>query len=252
MPSWSESADVDSEPALLRVVAASVRYGQVTALAALDLQVRRGETVALLGANGAGKSTTLRAISGLTPLASGSISFEGQPIETTPAYRRPRLGIAHVPEGRLVFADQSVEDNLRLGAYHRYFAAGRADVQRDVDRLLDRFPALAERRRVAAGSLSGGEQQQLAIARALMSHPRLLLLDEPSLGLAPLLVDQVFDLLSALRAEGLTILLVEQLAYRALELADRAYVLRGGRCVLEGAARELARDPRLESAYLGG
>jgi branched-chain amino acid transport system ATP-binding protein len=237
--------------ALLEVQRATVRYGRVTAVDKLDLEVWRGEIVAVLGANGAGKSTLLRAVSGLVALAEGSIRLDGRHLGSIAAYRRPRLGLTQVPEGRLVFADQPVEDNLRLGAYHRTFRPGRAEIQADLERLLARFPALAERRRVSAGSLSGGEQQQLAIARALMARPTLLLLDEPSLGLAPILVDQVFELIAELRQEGVTILLVEQLAYRALDLADRAYVLQTGRRVLSGAASAVARDPGLEAAYLG-
>jgi branched-chain amino acid transport system ATP-binding protein len=214
----------------------------------LELEVRTGEIVALLGANGAGKSSVLRAISGLIPVAGGRILLNGLDLTERPAYARPRLGIGHVPEGRLVFGDQSVQDNLRLGAFHR---GERRAVEQDLQALLTRFPSLAERRRTLAGSLSGGEQQQLAIARALMCRPRLLLLDEPALGLAPIVVDQVFGLLAALRSEGLTILLVEQLAQRALVSADRAYVLTAGRVALEGAARDVAADPRLEAAYLG-
>jgi ABC-type branched-subunit amino acid transport system ATPase component len=236
---------------ILKLDTVTVRYGQVTALADVNLEVKRGEIVALLGANGAGKSTVLRAISGLVPLASGVMTLGGRDLDSVPAFRRPQLGVAHVPEGRLVFADQSVEDNLRLGAYSRYFRPGQREIQADLERLLDRFPSLAQRRRIAAGSLSGGEQQQLAIARALMARPRLLLLDEPSLGLAPIVVDQVFDLVAALRREGVTVLLVEQLAYRALEMADRAYVLQTGHCVLTGLSAEVLKDPRLEAAYLG-
>jgi branched-chain amino acid transport system ATP-binding protein len=240
----------ESRPALLELRELSVRYGRVPAVERLDLVVRAGEIVALLGANGAGKSSVLRAISGLAPVASGRILLEGIDLTERPAYQRPRLGIGHVPEGRLVFGDQSVEDNLRLGAFHRGSSESR-EVERNLEALLARFPGLAERRRTPAGSLSGGEQQQLAIARALRGRPRLLLLDEPSLGLAPIVVDQLFELLAEVRAEGLTVLLVEQLAQRALGLAERAYVLAGGRLALEGAAREVAADPRLEAAYLG-
>ena len=235
---------------LLELRELSVRYGRVPAVERLDLNVRTGEIVALLGANGAGKSSVLRAISGLAPVASGQIVLDGRDLTGRPAYQRPGMGIGHVPEGRLVFGDQSVEDNLRLGAFHGGLGR-RADVKQDLEAQLARFPSLAERRRTPGGSLSGGEQQQLAIARALMGRPRLLLLDEPSLGLAPRVVDQVFELLAALRREGLTILLVEQLAQRALALADRAYVLAAGRLALQGAAAEVASDPRLEAAYLG-
>ena len=228
-----------------------MRYGRVLALDNLDLRVAEGEIVALLGANGAGKTTALRAVAGLAAVSGGQIYFERARLDTQPAHRRPRLGLALVPEGRQVFADQSVVDNLRLGAYHRFYRGADAEIRADVGELLDRFPALAARRETAAGALSGGEQQQLAIARALMARPRLLLLDEPSLGLAPLLVDAVFEIISELRRTGTTILLVEQRAYQALDLADRAYVLRLGRCVLSGPAKELRANPRLEAAYLG-
>jgi ABC-type branched-subunit amino acid transport system ATPase component len=236
---------------LLRLERLSVRYGRVAAVTELDLEVGDGEIVAVLGANGAGKSTVLRAVSGLATESGGRVVFDGRELHGVAADRRAGLGVAHVPEGRLVFADQSVEDNLRLGAYRRHFRAERQHIGGEVERMLHRFPALGERRRVPAGKLSGGEQQQLAIARALMARPRLLLLDEPSLGLAPRLVQQVFELVAELRAEGMSILLVEQLAYRALELADRAYVLRAGRCVLSGTGQQVAQDARLEQAYLG-
>jgi branched-chain amino acid transport system ATP-binding protein len=211
----------------------------------VSFDVKRGEVVVVIGANGAGKTTTLRALAGLVPRR-GDVTFEGAEVSGRPAHWIARHGIALVPEGRMVFADQTVLDNLRLGAYGR-----RDDVSADIERHFARFPILRERQRYSAGTLSGGEQQMLAIARALMAKPRLLLLDEPSLGLAPRLVTEVFAALAGLRDEGLTLLLVEQLAEAALEIADRAYVLEQGRIVLSGTAEELWRDERVARAYLG-
>lgn len=228
-----------------------VRYGRVEAVRDLDLEVREGEIVALIGANGAGKSTTLRAISGLRSVASGRILFDGRPLHLLSSSAIVDLGVAHVPEGRQVFGDQNVEDNLWLGAYLRYFRRQRATIRQDFETLLARFPVLGERRRQLAGTLSGGEQQLLAIARALMARPRLLLLDEPSLGLAPRLAAQVFEVVQQLPGQGVTVLLVEQLAHQALAIADRAYVLEAGRCVLNGPAYEVAQHPAVMRAYLG-
>jgi branched-chain amino acid transport system ATP-binding protein len=232
---------------LLDVDGLAAAYGAMEVVHGVSLEVRRGEVAVIIGANGAGKSTTLRAIAGLVRASRGRVGFEGRDLVGRPAHWIARHGIALVPEGRLIFPDQSVLDNLRLGAY------GRRDggVAEDLERQLDRFPILRERRRQPAGTLSGGEQQMLAIARSLMARPRLLLLDEPSLGLAPRLVAEVFAALARLRDESLTLLVVEQMAEAALEIADRGYVLERGRIVLAGRAGELARDERVARAYLG-
>jgi branched-chain amino acid transport system ATP-binding protein len=222
-------------------------YGRVEVLRGVSFQVGRGEIVVLIGPNGAGKSTTLKAVAGLLPPRRGLIRFEGREVGGTPANRLVRAGLALIPEGRLVFPDQTVRDNLRLGAYSR-----RGDgIEADIEGHFARFPILRERQGQLAGTLSGGEQQMLAIARGLMARPRLLLLDEPSLGLAPRLVREVFAVLPQLRDQGVTLLLVEQVAALALEIADRAYVLERGRIVLEGAGRDLLRDPAVARAYLG-
>lgn len=232
----------------LEVQGLEVAYGAVRALKGVSLSVGQGEAIALLGANGAGKSTTLRAISGLVRPRAGSISYRGEALTRLSPAQIVRRGIAHCPEGRRVFAGLSVHDNLLLGA------SGRRDpeIGLDIQRMFTLFPILAERRNQAAGTLSGGEQQMLALARALMSRPTLLLLDEPSLGLAPLVVRSIFATLKALKTAGITILLVEQNVKLALELADRAYVLRTGQVVLEGKAEELRDDARVARAYLGG
>jgi ABC-type branched-subunit amino acid transport system ATPase component len=231
---------------ILAVRGLSVAYGRMEVVHDVSFDVKRGEVVVIIGANGAGKSTTLRALAGLVP-GRGDVRFEGHAVAGRPAHWIARHGVALVPEGRMVFADQTVLDNLRLGAYGRRDA----EVSADIERYFERFPILRERQRQAAGTLSGGEQQMLAIARALMARPRLLLLDEPSLGLAPRLVTEVFAALARLRDEGLTLLLVEQMAEAALEIADRAYVLEQGRIVLSGTADELRRDERVAHAYLG-
>ena len=224
-------------------------YGPVAAVRGVSLAVRAGEVVALLGANGAGKSTLLRTISGLIRPRAGRVHLAGRAIDRLAPSRIVRLGIAHAPEGRRVFGSLSVADNLRLGAAARRERAGLVEER---ERLLDLFPILRERLRQAAGTLSGGEQQMLALARALMAKPRLLLLDEPSLGLAPLIVRAIFDALAGLKRVGVTMLLVEQNVAAALELADRAYVLRTGEIRLEGATAELRADPeRIAHAYLG-
>ena len=222
-------------------------YGRIEALHGVSIEVRAGEVVTLIGANGAGKTTLLRAISGVQPVAAGAIRFDGRAIDRRPAHTRVALGIAQVPEGRQLFAPLTVEDNLRLGAWSR---RGH-DVWPDIERIFALFPMLAAMRAVAAGALSGGQQQMLAIGRALMARPRLLLLDEPSLGLAPILVDQILDIIATLRREGLTILLVEQNARAALAIADRAYVIETGRITLGGTAAEIAADHRVAEAYLG-
>ena len=233
--------------ALLDVRHLTVRYGGICALDAVDITVQAGEVVALLGANGAGKTTLLRAISRIVEPAGGSIHFDGTDLGRVGAPKAVALGIAHSPEGRRVLARQTVRDNLLLGAWTRRDD----DVQADVDAAFARFPRLKERADQPAGSLSGGEQQMLAIARALMSRPRLLLLDEPSLGLAPKLVREIFAIIAELHGSGVTILLVEQNASLALQHADRGYVLDAGRMTLAGPAAELIADERVRQAYLG-
>jgi branched-chain amino acid transport system ATP-binding protein len=227
-----------------------VHYGAVRALAGVSLRVDAGKVVSVIGSNGAGKTTTLRTISGLLRPTSGSISLDGKPLVGRPAHEIARLGVAHVPEGRHVFPDQSVEDNLQLGAFTRR-GEGREAIARSVQEVYELFPRLAERRTQQAGTMSGGEQQMLAIGRALMLNPKLVLLDEPSMGLAPIVIDEVFRRLLDLKRRGLTMLLVEQLAYRALDVADYAYVIEHGRIELEGPARSLRDDPRVRAAYLG-
>jgi branched-chain amino acid transport system ATP-binding protein len=222
-------------------------YGRIEALHGVSLDVAIGEIVTLVGANGAGKTTLLRAISGIQPILSGRICFDGHTIERTPAYQRVALGIAQVPEGRQLFAPLSVEDNLKLGAWNRRTIASGTDLHR----VYDLFPMLAELRHTVAGALSGGQQQLLAIGRALMANPRLLLLDEPSMGLAPILVDQISGIIQQLKREGLTLLLVEQNAMAALGVADRVYVLETGTISASGTAAEIKRDDRIREAYLG-
>ena len=223
------------------------RYGRIEVVHGVSLTVAAGEIVALVGSNGAGKTTLLRAISGVQPIAKGAITFEGRPIQNLAPHLRVRLGIAQVPEGRQVFGPLSVEDNLRLGAWAR----SSADVPAELDKVYAMFPPLADKRAVAAGSLSGGQQQMLAIGRALMAAPKLLLLDEPSMGLAPLLIEQILAAIRELRRTGVTVLLVEQNVTAALAMADRAYVIETGRIVLSGESRTIAQDPRVRQAYLG-
>ncbi|MEE7501918.1 ABC transporter ATP-binding protein [Methylobacterium mesophilicum] len=224
-------------------------YGHVTALKGLTIDVREGQLVALVGANGAGKSTTLRAISGLVPPRSGAIRFDGRDIAGAEPRRILAAGIAHCPEGRRVFPQMTVAENLAMGAYLR---RDRAAVAADLKRIYGEFPRLAERRDQAAGTLSGGEQQMLAIGRALMGRPKLVLFDEPSLGLAPNIVERMFAVIGAIRDVGTTVLLVEQNAFAALELCDYAYLLETGRIVLEGRGQDLIADPHVRDAYLGG
>lgn len=231
---------------MLRIGGLCSHYGRIQALAGIELAVQEGELVALVGANGAGKSTLLRAISGLQP-CSGEIIFEGRNIAADSPERRVRSGIVQVPEGRQVFGPLSVEDNLRLGAYTR----ARAESDAELERVYAMFPTLRERRRQAAGLLSGGQQQMLAMGRALMAKPRLLLLDEPSMGLAPRLVAEIFDKVRALKRARTTIFLVDQNARAALSIADRGYVLETGRVVLAGTGAVLLADPAVRSAYLG-
>ncbi len=235
---------------LLRIDDLHVHYGAVQALKGVSLHVQAGEVVTIIGGNGAGKSTLMRCISGLEPAKAGRVLFQGQDLAAIHGHRRVALGIAQSPEGRQVFADQTVRDNLVLGAYHRRASA--AEIEADIQAQFERFPRLGERQLQMAGTMSGGEQQMLAIARALMARPKLLLLDEPSLGLAPLIVKEIFDTIRSLRTLGVTILLVEQMANQALAVADRGYVLETGRITLEGPGRELRRDPKVRAAYLGG
>jgi branched-chain amino acid transport system ATP-binding protein len=233
---------------VLEVKDIDVFYGDARALFGVSLQVRQGEVVTLVGANGAGKTTTLRAISGLRPVARGDIVFEGGSLVGVPAHRRAELGIALVPEGRELWPQLTVRENLELGAYGK---AARKHLSESLDWVHELFPLVGERARQVAGSMSGGEQQMVAIARALMTRPRLLMLDEPSLGLAPVVASQVFQTIRRLHAEGLTILLVEQNLRKALELADRGYVVETGSISMEGAAADLLTDPAIRSAYLG-
>ncbi len=233
---------------LLEIRDIDVSYGDVQVLYGLSLEVKEGEIVALLGSNGAGKTTTLRAISGLRPLGRGEILYRGEPLARIPASSRAELGISLVPEGRELWGLLTVEENLELGAYGR---RSRAGCGRNLERVYALFPRLKERRRQAAGSLSGGEQQMCAIGRALMSEPRLLMLDEPSLGLAPILVDQVFETVARLHRDGMTILLVEQNLRKALEIAHRGTVIETGRVKLTGSSRELLASESIRAAYLG-
>ena len=225
-----------------------VHYGNIRALAGVSLTVAAGELVALIGSNGAGKTTTLRTISGINRVSEGAIRFEGADITRAPADRIVSLGISHCPEGRRIFGSLTVRENLRLGAVSQ---ADKRAAAEDLEMVLGLFPLLGERLGQAGGTLSGGEQQMLAIGRALMSRPRLLLLDEPSLGLAPLMVERIFETIAGLKASGRTILLVEQNVHHALDVADRVSVMGSGRVTLEGTADELRHDPRIEGAYLG-
>ncbi|MFN8523037.1 MAG: ABC transporter ATP-binding protein [Chloroflexota bacterium] len=242
---------MSSSPApVLEVTDLQVHYGQVQALFGVSVRVFPGEVVALIGSNGAGKSTTLRAVSGMIRPTAGQVAFDGRDITGMPSHEILRHGLVHVPEGRQVFANQTVQDNLTLGAFT--FRGKASENAALAEREFQRFPVLGERRRQLAGTLSGGEQQMLAISRGLMARPKVLLLDEPSMGLAPLLVKQVADTVRALKVEGVTILLVEQMAMMALSVADRAYVIQNGRVILEGPSGKLARDPDVVRAYLGG
>lgn len=227
----------------------NVYYGAIHAIKDISIEVNEGEIVTLIGANGAGKSTTLRTISGLLKPKTGTVKFEGQDIAGLPAQGIVSLGISQVPEGRRVFANMTVMENLELGAYLR---SDKKEIKEDLKSVFERFPRLAERRGQLSGTLSGGEQQMLAMGRALMSRPRLLLLDEPSMGLAPLLVKEIFSIIKEINASGTTVLLVEQNANMALSIAHKAYVLETGRIILSGAAKELAASEEVRKAYLGG
>ena len=233
---------------VLTVERLECRYGKVAAVRDLSLEVRKGELVSLIGANGAGKTTTLKAISGVLAPSAGRIMFEGEDITRASARRVLELGIAHCPEGRRVFPYMTVRENLEMGCYLR---RDKAAIEADIRYLYERFPILHERRAQAAGTLSGGEQQMLAISRALMSRPKLLMFDEPSLGLAPNLVERTFDIIRQIRAEGVTVIMVEQNAAAALELSDRSYVLEQGRVSLTGTGQALLDDPHVKQAYLG-
>ena len=222
------------------------RYGRIQVLHEINLTVAAGEIVTLVGSNGAGKTTLLRALSGTQPIMSGRITLDGQEIGALPAHRRVGLGLAQVPEGRQIFNPLTVEENLLVGAWSR-----NDKLSADLDRVLTMFPILAEFRKRAAGMLSGGQQQMLAIGRALMARPRLLLLDEPSMGLAPLLIEQIFKTISDLRKDGVTILVIEQNVQAALAIADRAYVIETGRILLSGSGAELLQDPRVRNSFLG-
>jgi branched-chain amino acid transport system ATP-binding protein len=234
---------------VLSVSSLECRYGKVAAVRGLSLVVNKGELVSLIGANGAGKTTTLKTISGVLRAAGGQIEFEGEDITQASARRILELGIAHCPEGRRVFPYMSVRENLEMGCFLRKDKAG---IESDLHRLFERFPILAERREQAAGTLSGGEQQMLAISRALMSRPKLVLFDEPSLGLAPNIVERTFDIIRQIRSEGVTVVMVEQNALAALELSDRAYVMEQGAVTLSGSGQQLLDDPHVQRAYLGG
>ena len=233
---------------LLELVKLAVAYGGIQAVKGIDLAVAAGELVCLIGANGAGKTTTLKGICGMLPIKAGTIHYAGRDITGRPPFELVRGGLAMVPEGRGVFGALTIEENLAMGAYIRHDRGG---VKADVERVFELFPRLKERRRQTAGTLSGGEQQMLAIGRALMSKPRLLLLDEPSMGLAPLMVQKVFETVLAVSAEGVTILLVEQNAKLALEVSHRGYVMESGEITLAGDARELLHDRKVRAAYLG-
>ncbi|MDI3469986.1 MAG: branched-chain amino acid transport ATP-binding protein LivF [Pseudolabrys sp.] len=233
---------------MLTVRGLEVFYGPIRALRGIDLDIHAGEIVALIGANGAGKTTAVRAIAGLTPFR-GTITYKGRPLIPNSAEMNLRAGLSLVPEGRGILGQMTVDDNLQMGIYCR---KDRADAAHDIERMFDRFPILRERRASLANLLSGGEQQMLAIARALLSRPNLLLLDEPSLGLAPKTTAQVFDLITSLRSEGLTVLLVEQKARQTLKIADRAYLIETGHVVMSGRAADLANDSLISKAFLGG
>lgn len=234
--------------AMLTVENLNVYYGMIHALKNVSFHVEEGEIVALIGANGAGKTTTLQTVSGMLQAKSGSVHFENQDITKMPSHRIVQLGISHVPEGRRMFANLTVYENLRMGAYTR---KDKKEIEESLARVYERFPRLKERTRQLAGTLSGGEQQMLAMGRALMSNPRLLLLDEPSMGLSPLLVSEIFDIIESISNQGVTILLVEQNAKKALSIADRGYVLETGNIVMEDSAQALLNNEAIKKAYLG-
>jgi branched-chain amino acid transport system ATP-binding protein len=234
--------------ALLELNKLEVAYGGIHAVKGIDLTVRQGELVCLIGANGAGKTTTLKGITGLQPVRAGKVVYDGNDVTGKPAFELVRKGLSMVPEGRGVFGALTIEENLAMGAYSR---KDRKEIKQDVERVFGLFPRLKERHRQTAGTLSGGEQQMLAMGRAIMSRPKLLLLDEPSMGLAPLMVQKVFETVLAISGEGVTILLIEQNAKLALEVSNRGYVMESGTITLSGDARQLLSDPKVREAYLG-
>lgn len=234
--------------AMLEIKDLEVYYGVIQAIKGISFEVNEGEVIALIGANGAGKTTTLHTISGLIAPKRGTVTFEGKNITKMPAHKIVTAGMAHVPEGRRVFASLSVYQNLKMGAYTR---SDKNEIEETLQTVYKRFPRLEERKNQPAGTLSGGEQQMLAMGRALMSRPRIILMDEPSMGLSPILVNEIFDIIKSVSASGTTVLLVEQNAKKALSIADRGYVLETGRIVLEGKAQELLNDESVQKAYLG-
>ena len=234
--------------AMLEVKDLEVYYGMIQAIKGISFEVNKGEVIALIGANGAGKTTTLHTITGLLSPKKGSVMFEGKDITKIPAHKIVSMGMAHVPEGRRVFADLSVYENLKLGAYTR---KDKENLNKDLESIYERFPRLAERKNQSAGTLSDGEQQMLAMGRALMSKPSIILMDEPSMGLSPILVNEIFDIIESISKSGTTVLLVEQNAKKALSIADRAYVLETGKIVTSGKASELLEDDSIKKAYLG-
>ncbi|WP_018604477.1 ABC transporter ATP-binding protein [Uliginosibacterium gangwonense] len=238
----------DNATPILQLKDVKISYGQIQAVKGIDLELYSGELVCLIGANGAGKTTTLNAISGTLPIASGELLYQGQRINTLPAHLRLRQGLALVPEGRGIFTRLTVEENLRMGAYTRKDKEG---IEADLERVYSMLPRVKERLAQVAGTLSGGEQQMVAIGRALLSRPKLLLLDEPSMGLAPLVVEKIFEVVQTVVKEGVTILLVEQNANLALEFAQRGYVMDGGKVTITGSGEDLLKDPKVRSAYLG-
>ena len=239
---------LETSAPLLRVQDLKIAYGGIQAVKGIDLDLWAGELVCLIGANGAGKTTTLNAIAGVLPIAGGDIEYRGERINALPAHRRLRAGIALVPEGRGIFTRLTVEENLRMGAYSRNDSAA---IETDLERVYTMLPRIKERLPQVAGTLSGGEQQMVAIGRALLSRPRLLLLDEPSMGLAPLVVEKIFEVVQSVAREGVTILLVEQNANLALEFAQRGYVMESGKITLTGSGAELLKNPKVRAAYLG-
>ena len=234
--------------AMLELKDVEVYYGMIQAIKGISFEVNEGEVIALIGANGAGKTTTLHTITGLLSPKAGSIFFDGQDITKTPAHKIVSLGMAHVPEGRRVFSQMTVYQNLKMGAYTR---SDKSEIDAALEIVYKRFPRLEERKNQLAGTLSGGEQQMLAMGRALMSHPKIILMDEPSMGLSPILVNEIFDIIRSVNEAGTTVLLVEQNAKKALDIADRAYVLETGKIVTSGDAKELMNDDAIKKAYLG-
>ena len=250
MTNSTETTDTDPRPVLLEVRDVVVHYGRIQALHGVSLVVHEGELVTLLGSNGAGKTTMMRAISGLRPLSSGSVWFDGADISKVKAHRRVADGLIQAPEGRGVFPGMTVTENLEMGCYGRKFPS-RAEHREQLDWIFETFPRLAERRSQVGGTLSGGEQQMLAIGRSLMARPKVLLLDEPSMGLAPMVISQIFKIISEINKQGTTVLLVEQNAQQALTRSDRAYILETGKVTRSGVARDLLADDSIRAAYLG-